>query len=463
MDRRNILKGIGATVAGSAVLSGTPVQAAETKAPVPAPAKTGYEGKLLVNKPRAYAVLEELKLDGVIALNPINVYYLSNTWPLMTKFRTDYPAFATFARDPKQPSFLVAGGAEILDVANGDRETPELITWSGAVNWHDYVNATPEQMKVEPKVAGAGGRPVQANVPLTDREKRWVAAQLKYGAEAAASPAWALAKALKQSGLNKGRIAVDDMRIAYLLQQIGMDGITFVPGEQVFRKIRVVKTEPELALQRVAGRNNAEAAMATVKSIQKGMTFEEIERTFAIECAKRGNEQMEFIAGFITGLFPDGVAMPGKSFVIDAVSHYKQYHGDFGRTVIIGDPPKELLAREKAHLAGHDAIYSVVKAGMKLSEVRKIAIDAEVKAGLPAHILSCTPHGVGLEHGDNPLRMDVPFGPAEDIALEENMVITIDLPYIEIGGHIGHHEDLIRITKTGFEPLNELGNPLVVI
>ena len=94
-----------------------------------------------------------------------------------------------------------------------------------------------------------------------------MAAQQKYSSTSSPGPAWALAKALKQYGYDKkSRIAVDDMRIALMLQQIGMDGITFVPGENVFRRIRVVKTEPELELQRIAGRNNAEAAMAVAKS-----------------------------------------------------------------------------------------------------------------------------------------------------------------------------------------------------
>jgi hypothetical protein len=42
------------------------------------------------------------------------------------------------------------------------------------------------------------------------------------------------------------------------------------------------------------------------------------------------------------------------------------------------------------------------------------------------------------------------------------MVITIDMPHIEIGGHVGHHEDLIRITKTGYEPMHTPGPALVV-
>jgi Xaa-Pro aminopeptidase len=253
------------------------------------------------------------------------------------------------------------------------------------------------------------------------------------------------------------------MRIAYLLREIGMDDITFVPGEQVFRRIRVVKSEPEIALQRIAGRNNGEAAMATIHAIQVGMTGRDVEEIYRRECVLRGNEHVEFLVGVTTGMLPDGVVTRGKSFAIDAVSQYMQYHGDFGRTIVVGDPSPELLAREKAHRIGHDAVYEIVRPGVKLSTLRKTALEAEIKAGMPPEAVTCTPHGVGLEHGDNPARLDVPFEMAEDIALEENMVITIDLPYIELGGNIGHHEDLIRITRTGFEPLNPLGDPLVVI
>src|SRR4051812_28270929 len=97
MDRRDLLKGV---MVGSAMAAtATVAQAAETRPALPP--KTS--GKMLVNRPRAYAVLEELKLDALIAFNPINIYYLSNTWPLMTKFRTDVAAFATFSRNPKDP------------------------------------------------------------------------------------------------------------------------------------------------------------------------------------------------------------------------------------------------------------------------------------------------------------------------------------------------------------------------
>ena len=464
VDRRDVLMGVGVSAAGlaggispaTAKRGGTIEVSSQVKFP-------GVEGKLLINRPRALQVLEKHKLDGLIALNPINVYYLTNTLPTMTKFRSDYGGIATFARDPGQPGFLIASGAQSWDLVNGDREVPELITYSGAANYQDFTNATAEQLRSEPKAFTRGGYAVRPGVPLTPREQRWVAATKKYNPNASASPAWAIVKALKQSGLTKGRLAVDDMRIAYMLTQIGFDSVTLVPGENIFREIRMVKSEPELALMRIAGQNNATAALNTIRAIEKGMTFEEVERRFRVECAALGSEMTSFLAGVTIGLFPDGEAVEGKPFLIDAVSHFKEYHGDFSRTVCIGEPRKDVIARAAANKLGRDAVFEAIKPGLKFSDLVRIAKETQVKAGMPEEILICNPHTLGLEHGDNPTRTEGVYGAPIDHVLEENMVMTMDLPYIEVGWGAGHNEDLICITKTGFEPFNKISDPLEVV
>jgi len=463
--RRQILSGAALGAAGLGLSGLTQPAAAKLGGTVPISDQIkfpGVDGKMLVNKPRAYAVLEQNKLDGLIALNPINVYYLTNTMPTMTKFRSDYGGLATFARDPAQPSFLITSNAQTWDLVNGDREVPDIITFSGAANYQDFENASAEQLKVEPK-AYSRGYTIKQGVPLTPREQRWADTIATYNANSAASPAWGIVKALKASGLTKGRLAIDDMRIAYMLQQIGFDSVTLVPGENIFKQIRMVKSEPELALMRVAGQNNATAALNTIRAIEKGMTFEEVERRFRVECALLGSEMTSFLAGVTIGLFPDGEAVEGKAFLIDAVSHFKQYHGDFSRTVCIGEPPKDVVARAKANKAGRDAVFEMIKAGVKFSDLVKVAKTAQVKAGMPEEILIANPHTLGLEHGDNPTHTDGVYGAPIDHVLEENMVMTMDLPYIEVGWGAGHNEDLIRITKTGFEPFNKISDPLEVV
>ena len=148
-------------------------------------------------------------------------------------------------------------------------------------------------------------------------------------------------------------------------------------------------------------------------------------------------------------------------FAIDAVSHFRQYHGDCGRTIVLGEPSAAVRQRVKAHRAGYDAVYSSVRAGLRFSDLRRIAADAMVNAGMPAATVIVNPHSVGLEHGDNPARDDLPFDMLEDLTLEEDMVITVDLASLELGWGSLHHEDLIRITKTGFEPFPAVREPFV--
>ena len=82
MDRREVLKGIGVTAVSGAVLSGVPAEAAVQSKSVPLSdlyKYPGVTGRIPVNRPRAYAVMEEMEVDGLIALDPINVFYLTNT------------------------------------------------------------------------------------------------------------------------------------------------------------------------------------------------------------------------------------------------------------------------------------------------------------------------------------------------------------------------------------------------
>ena len=273
----------------------------------------------------------------------------------------------------------------------------------------------------------------------------------------------ALARALKESGLSKGRLAVDDMRIRDMLERIGMaDGITFVPGDNVFRKIRYIKSPVEIELMRIAGQKNAAAALATMRSIQAGMTYEDIERRFMTEAASHGNQISFILAGVTLGLLPHGEVKRGQAILVDAVSHFRQYHGDFARTVVVGDPPKDVAMRAKANQIGREAAFEIVKPGVKYSQIRAVAFEAMKKSGMPEEAIIVNPHSVGLQHTDQPYRDDVPYPIAPDIELKPGMTITIDLPYIEVGWGAGHNEDLILITQTGYQALHTEEDPLVV-
>lgn len=467
INRRNALGAVAATA--TAVVAAQSQQAqAQTQAQTQSTAaglsvpKPEIDGKLLVNRPRAQEVLERFGFVGMIAMNPINVYYLTNVTTIGVKFLSQNTGMATYAADPQAPIYLVAGSSSAWDIANGDRETAELMPYGFGGGSGEIVR-DPNGVPIEPANGRSRKYHVRDDVDLTPREQRWQVAQDKHADNLAGSSAWALARALKAQGITKGKIAVDDMRVADVLAQTDLVDVECVEGYGIFQLIRMVKTEQELAYQRIGGWNNGDACIATIRAIEAGMTHEDVVDVFRFECAKRGNTMDSFIAGFPGGGFPDGVMVPGKPFLVDAVSNYKGYMGDTARTFILGDPSKEVEARRRANQLAREAVFDAIKPGVTYSTLRQIGFDTMVKAGMPEHAVFVTPHSVGLQHDDNPFRLSQVGIDRFDHVLEENMVLTVDLPYLEVGYGCGHNEDLFRVTATGYEALNTEEDPFIIL
>jgi Xaa-Pro aminopeptidase len=459
MERRDLLGGLalGPLVAGLA--GAHPAEAnwgMVAPGPVPPP---GFDGRLLVNRPRAYEIMEREGLDGIVALNPVNVFYLGNYFSYELQKLRAIPSFAVMARDPAKPIFLVVAGTDLEFIAARDREYPEVIPYTFPSDWAPYADK-----------ATWGKEPAASELPkarhpesLTARERQWADLAARVNPRRAATPEWALVRALEELGLTKGKVAVDDMRVADILKTLERPTVC-LPGDNTFRKIRMIKSEVELKHMRTVARINQDACLAMLKQVKNGTTKAEVDATFGLEAAKRGAKAMWIASGSIGG-FPDGVATAGRAMMVDAVCQYNFYHGDFGRTFCIGEPSKEILERARILKVGRDAAFAAIKPGMKYSELRKTVSDAMQKSyrGGSKVQFGVGPHSVGLQHTDQPYRDGLPFVVPDDLTFEVGMTLTVDLPTPEIGWGAIHFEDLIQVTKTGVEPLATLSDPLIVL
>ena len=104
-------------------------------------------------------------------------------------------------------------------------------------------------------------------------EKRWETGK-------AATPEWGLIHALKEAGLINGKVAVDDMRNKDILNTLGQDTVTCLPGDNTFRKIRMIKSEVELGHMRRIAQANQDACMAMLSQVELGMTKADIDNIF---------------------------------------------------------------------------------------------------------------------------------------------------------------------------------------
>ena len=430
-------------------------------APGPVPA-AGFDGRLLVNKPRAYEIMEREGLDGLVALNPVNVFYLGNYISYELQKLRAIPSFAVMPRDPKMPSFLVAAGSDLMFLANGDREYPEIIPYSFPVDVEQYIEKA--DWTLEPAAAPVGAWATMAEATLQPKEREWLSFGKRVNERRAATPEWGLVRALELAGLANGKVAVDDMRIEGILSSLGRTRVRCVPGDNTFRKIRLIKSEVELKHMRSIARINQDACMAMLKQVRKGTTKDQIDQTFMAEAAKRGAKAMWIATGTIGGL-TQGRVVEGEPMMVDAVCQRNFYHGDFGRTVVLGEPSAELKACMRSLQVGTDTVAEKARPGMKYSELRKLVGDAMTKAytGGTTIKFAVGPHSVGLQHTDQPYRDGLPFVVGDDLTLQENMTLTVDMPTWLLGWGTIHCEDLLVVTRTGLEPLATSDGPLVVL
>jgi Xaa-Pro dipeptidase len=460
VERRDLLTGLafGAAATGLALSDGRDAWANwGSIAPGYSPGED-FDGRLLVNKPRAYQVMEQAGVDGLVALNPVNVFYLANYLGYKVAQMYSFPAFAVLPRDPDETPFLITSHVDLWNIANSEREYPELMPYSFATNWQEYLDqgnwATP------PAAGPATPWPVDPD-NYVPREAEWLAVQDHYNGLMSASSEYALARALKESGLAKGTLAVDDWRIAKVLDRVGLDTVTCVEGDNIFRRIRQIKSDVEIGHMRTAARANRAAAEAMFKRIDKGATRADIDRMFMEEAAARGAKATWIAAGGVGGL-PDGEVVEGRPLLMDAVSQINLYHGDFGRTFVLGEPSKKLGQRAALMRTAWDEAFAALKPDRTYSDIRAVAQDAMKKTGLPMFGIGASPHSVGLQHTDEPFVDGLPFQKRDDLVLEEGMTLTVDFPYMEPGWGACHLEDLVVITKDGAEALGRMDGPLVI-
>ncbi|MGI9235630.1 MAG: M24 family metallopeptidase [Woeseiaceae bacterium] len=397
----------------------------------------------LINQPRARDIMAAEGIDGLVAAVPINVYYLSSYWGLlMSAERFDAAFFAVLPASDQQPAALILPSMELR----------RLVTGGGTWMPETFIYTSPDGEQDQIAVSGLpyGGWPVRAAASLTELEREWIEATEAQVGRIAGNAIGALSRAVRNAGLEKATIVDDDARVGAWLQNAGFDELVCRTDPGLFNRIRAVKTPDELKLMRKAAAINESAMRQAATAFRDGATWAEVETAFAVAMASQGGTASYLMCG--AGGPPSGRIRRDEPMFLDALGTYEHYHGDFGRCVVLGEPGAMMKQRHKALCAGWDSVQPLLKPGTRYSELADTAIDAIRRSGLPEFVYA-TPHGLGLEHTDDPKPAGVQQGMSSDVLLEKGMVLNIDMPFTEIGWGSVHIEDTVHITEDGFEAL----------
>jgi len=394
---------------------------------------------MLANIPRLREVMERERFDAVIATCPENVTYLSGFWAMSQWVRRGPQAYVLFPKGNEQPCIVANSG--VLDlVADQD-------IWISEIRRYGYF-----QMDIDPS----------ATLDATDRMQKQL-----FESEAYKGSVEALVTAMKEKGLTRGKIGLDEMGITpQCMDQLKslLPDATFVRSFALFERVRSVKTPGEIEILRDAARATEHAIDAALAIAKEGVTEREMLREFNVCLARHDATPVVGCIGFGTrsamiNVQPsDRKLKRGNLIRFDVGARHKHYRSDMSRGAVLGEPAKKIADYYRAVEKGVLAAYEILKPGLKVSELFNHVVETVRREGITHFKRSHVGHGIGVDGYDPPN-----IAGSTDSVFEENMVVCVETPYYELGFAGLQVEDMVRVTKDGAESLMALKTALRIV
>jgi Xaa-Pro dipeptidase len=283
----------------------------------------------------------------------------------------------------------------------------------------------------------------------------------------------AVVSALKELGLDRGRVGFDEPRFA---PSVAGSAVEPFDAYGALKHVRSVKTEAEVSLLRAAFAINQAAIESTVSNWTQGTTWNELNHMYNTRAVNLGgfvrdpgglaimndedSDPMVAISHH-QGLEEDYVIQPGTAMMFDCHGSRNQYCWDGGKTWYVSDDiPAD--SRRVATAAGNGMIAALenMKPGLRISQLQTIARQAIAKTGVsrPEDVLVFF-HGVGLDHNE----LETPEGSEWDAqgrydwVLERGMVIAPHFAFPGDPKQRYYYEETAVVTDHGGDPFSTWG------
>lgn len=239
-----------------------------------------------------------------------------------------------------------------------------------------------------------------------------------------------------------------------------------VPLSGLVEKIRLIKTEQELNIIKVACEIADQAFTHILGFIVSGKTELEVSNELEFFMRKQGATSSSFdtiVASGVRSALPHGVATDkviekGDFVTLDYGALYNGYISDMTRTVAVGEPSEKLKDMYDAVLQSQLLASAKVGPNMTGREADAIARDYLTTRGYGEAFGHSLGHGIGLEVHEAPS-----LSKMGDIVLLPNMTVTLE-PGVYLPGIGGVRiEDDILITETGNERLIHSPKELIIL
>jgi Xaa-Pro aminopeptidase len=275
-----------------------------------------------------------------------------------------------------------------------------------------------------------------------------------------------VAKQVKSLGIQKLGFEEDDLTYSSFKAFEKVINTELVPVSGLVEKLRLIKTDAEIKILKVAA-DIADAAFTHILDfIRPGKTELEVANEMEFFMRKAGATSSSFdtiVASGLRSALPHGVATEkviekGDFVTLDYGAYYKGYVSDITRTIAVGEPDAKLKEIYEIVLEAQRRGMAGFKPGMTGKEADALTRDYITEKGYGEYFGHSTGHGIGLEVHEGPA-----VSVRSEVVLEPGMIVTCE-PGIYIPGLGGVRiEDDTMITIDHNEALTHSAKELIIL
>jgi Xaa-Pro dipeptidase len=270
------------------------------------------------------------------------------------------------------------------------------------------------------------------------------------------SPYQRIAEGLKDRNLTAGNMGMEETVRYVFSEGLGKaaPGLHLVSATPVTAGCRMIKSQHELQLMKLANEVTLAAYEAAYRSTKEGMTQNDFGAMVQAAHAQQGFEGSASIQVGENSALPHGSAKPqiirqGTILLMDGGCKVEGYESDISRTVVLGKPTDKMKQVFDIVHKAQSAALAAAKPGVECQAVdaaaRKVITDAGYGPDYK-HFTHRVGHGIGMDGHEWPYLVR-----GNTLPLAPNMTFS-DEPGIYIRGEFGVRlEDDMRITEAGAE------------
>lgn len=245
-----------------------------------------------------------------------------------------------------------------------------------------------------------------------------------------------------------------------------MPNVRQVLAGGVMRELRIIKAPEEIRALRLAAEAIDRVHARVPDLLRPGRSERDVGQDIAELILEEGHSTVDFV---IVGSGPNGasphhelsdrVIEVGDPVVVDIGGTMPSgYCSDSTRTYCVGRPPKEFLDAYQPLQVAQQAAVDAVRPGVTAESVDAAARRLLTDVGYGEHFIHRTGHGIGVETHEHPY---IVTGNTE--VLQSGMAFSVE-PGVYFPDQYGARiEDIVVVTDTGVESLNQSTRELVVV